>query len=135
MASRRRSPTLEVTEAINRPPGHIVRSCDPGPPTASAQLHAERQAAVQLDLRDLDRAIANLSQLDPTDPQRNELRVAQEALGSLRATLRGLGLFAEAAERGATRQRACRRCELHVAEPSRSDRLLHSFATAWAGGV
>lgn len=87
---------IQVTEAINGPPGYIVRSCDPGHPAASAQLHAERQAVLQQDLGDLRTALAHLAQLDPTDPQQNELRVAQVAVASLWGTLHGLGLAASA---------------------------------------
>lgn len=72
--------------------------------SSSATLHEERRAALQLALADLDVALKNLAQLDPTDPQRNELRAAQGALGGLWGTLRGLGLVTprQAAEGSST---------------------------------
>lgn len=57
-------------------------------------LHAERLAALADDLGELQGAVNNLHELDPTDQQSNELRVVRGAVARLQGTLRGLGLVA-----------------------------------------
>lgn len=59
----------------------------------------ERKAGLRQDLDDLRSALDKLLLLDPTDPQRSELRAAQVALSSLEGTLNRFGLMKEAAYR------------------------------------